>query len=195
MTATTDKASSKALTRNEPPYVEMTFKGHEDEVYGVAFVAGTRLLVTTSNDRSLRVWDLDTGKQVEKPLLGHDAKVRKVAVSPDEHWIVSGGENGSILVWEIATNKRELKGVPISFEGHEKKVTSVIFAPDSETFASASWDKISSRHRKTHHHLEYRNGKRVAENTTAGIQSRIHSKWSPSCQWRSERHPNFRCYH
>jgi WD40 repeat protein len=30
--------------------------------------------------------------------------------------------------------KRELKGVPISFNGHEKKVTSVIFA-------SASWDK------------------------------------------------------
>ncbi|KAG2103971.1 WD40-repeat-containing domain protein [Suillus cothurnatus] len=141
MTATTGKASPKALTRKEPPFVEMTFKGHEDDVDGVAFIAGTRLLVTGSDDKSLRVWDLDTGKQVGEPLLGHDAEVRSVTASPDGRWIVSGGRNGSILVWEVGTNKRELKRVPISVNGHDENVMSVIFAPDSETFASASRDE------------------------------------------------------
>jgi len=142
MTTTTGKASSKALTRKEPPFVEMTFKGHEDDVDGIAFIAGTRLLVTGSDDKSLRVWDLDTGKQVGEPLLGHDAEVRSIAASPDGRWIVSGGRNGSILVWEVGTNKRELKRVPISVNGHDENVMSVVFAPDSETFASASRDEM-----------------------------------------------------
>jgi WD40 repeat protein len=94
MTATKGKASSKALTQKDPPYVKMTFKGHEKNVCGAAFITGTRLLVTGSNDRSLRVWDLDTGKQVGEPLLDHDAQVLRVAASPNGHWIVSGGYNG-----------------------------------------------------------------------------------------------------
>ncbi|KAG2743275.1 hypothetical protein P692DRAFT_201870218 [Suillus brevipes Sb2] len=53
----------------------MTLKGHEEEVDSVAFIHGTRLLVSGSDDESLRVWDLDTGKQVGEPLLGHDAEV------------------------------------------------------------------------------------------------------------------------
>jgi WD40 repeat protein len=141
MTTTTGKASSKALARKEPPYVEMTFKGHENIVDDVAFLAGTRLLVTGSHDKSLRVWDLDMGKQVGEPLLDHDAEVWSIAASPNGRWIVSGGENGSILVWEVATNKRELKRVPVSVNGHEDPVWDIVFAPDSETFASASKDK------------------------------------------------------
>ncbi|KAG1893275.1 WD40-repeat-containing domain protein [Suillus fuscotomentosus] len=140
MVATTNETSSKGITRKELPHVEMTLKGHEGDVRGIAFIAGTRLLVTGSDDKSLRVWDLDTGKQVGEPLWGHDAEVWRIAASPDGHWIASGGWNGSILVWEVATNKRELKRVPVSFKGHEDVVRDIVFAPDNKTFASASLD-------------------------------------------------------
>ncbi|KAG2344344.1 WD40 repeat-like protein [Suillus weaverae] len=119
----------------------MTLKGHKELVFDVAFIRDTRLLVTGSKDKTLRVWDLTMGKQVGEPLLGHDEAVKKVAASPDGRWIVSGGWNGSILVWEVATDKKELKRVPVSFQGHESVVSSLVFAPDSETFASASWDR------------------------------------------------------
>ncbi|KIK33425.1 hypothetical protein CY34DRAFT_813606 [Suillus luteus UH-Slu-Lm8-n1] len=147
MAATTHKASLKAPaqpTRKGQliPRVKMTLKGHEERVNDVAFILGTRLLVSGSEDKSLRVWDLDTGKQVGEPLLGHDARVWRIATSPNGSWIVSGANNGSILVWEIATNKTEseLKRVPVSFKGHGSVVESVVFAPDNETFASASRD-------------------------------------------------------
>ncbi|KAG2743284.1 WD40 repeat-like protein [Suillus brevipes Sb2] len=146
MAVTTHKASAKAPaqpTRKGQlvPRVKMTLKGHEEEVNDVAFILGTRLLVSSSHDKSLRVWDLDTGKQVGEPLLGHDAEVRRIAASPDGRWIASGADNGSILVWEVATDKTvtELKRVPVSFKGHKEWVRGVVFAPDSETFASASW--------------------------------------------------------
>ncbi|KAG2337057.1 hypothetical protein BDR05DRAFT_1063445 [Suillus weaverae] len=146
MSVTTHQASPKAptqATRREPlaPHVTMTLKGHKDRVHDVAFIRGTRLLVTGSADKSLRVWDLDTGKQVGEPLLGYSAQVLSVAASPDGHWIVSGRGNGSILVWEVATDKTDLKRAPVSFEGHKWGISGVVFAPDSETFASASWDK------------------------------------------------------
>ncbi|KAG2749832.1 WD40 repeat-like protein [Suillus brevipes Sb2] len=146
MAVTTHKASPRAPgqpTRKGQlvPHVKMTLKGHEEQVNDVAFILGTRLLVSGSNDKSLRVWDLDTGEQVGKPLLGHDAEVRRIAASPDRRWIVSGADNGSILVWEVATNEAELKRVPISFKGHENEVWGVVFAPDSKTFASASNDE------------------------------------------------------
>jgi WD40 repeat protein len=146
MAVTTHKASPKVPSQPTRkgqlvPHVKMTLKGHEEWVNDVAFILGTRLLVSGSNDKSLRVWDLDMGKQVGKPLLDHDAKVHRIAASPDGRWIVSGANNGSILVWEVATNKTELKRVPISFKGHESAVWDVVFAPDSKTFASASPDK------------------------------------------------------
>jgi WD40 repeat protein len=150
MAITTHKPSPKAPaqpTQKEQlaPHVKMTLKGHKEWVNDVAFILGTRLLVTGSEDKSLRVWDLDTGNQVGEPLLGHDAGVKKIAASPNGHWIVSGAKNGSILVWEVAANETvtELKRVPVSFKGHEKSFwgPSVVFAPDSETFASASSDE------------------------------------------------------
>ncbi|KAG1721232.1 WD40-repeat-containing domain protein [Suillus paluster] len=130
-----------SLARKEALQAEMTLKGHEDWVRDVAFIPGTRLLVTCSDDRSLRVWNLDTGKQVGEPLVGHNEYVLRVTVSSDGRWIVSGARDGSILIWEVPTRK---SGVPVllhSFKGHKSDVWSVVFAPDSETFASASYDK------------------------------------------------------
>ncbi|KAG2052803.1 WD40 repeat-like protein [Suillus hirtellus] len=137
MAVTTHKASTKAPAQP----VELTLKGHEELVLEATFILGARLLVTGSADKSLRVWDLDTGKQVGEPLLGHDAGVWTVSASHDGRWIASGGVNGSILVWEVATNKRELKRVSVPYKGHENVVQGVVFAPDNKTFASASEDK------------------------------------------------------
>ncbi|KAG1874878.1 WD40-repeat-containing domain protein [Suillus subluteus] len=91
--------ASTPLVRKEALQAEMTLKGHEDWVRDIAYIPGTRLLVTCSDDKSLRLWNLDTGQQVGKPLLGHSDYVLRVAVSPDGRWIVSGARDGGILAW------------------------------------------------------------------------------------------------
>jgi WD40 repeat protein len=77
---------------------------------------------------------------VGEPLLSHHCAVWKVAASPDGHWIVSRWWNGRILVWEVAPDKTDLNREPVSFKGHEILLWGLVFAPDSETFASASND-------------------------------------------------------
>jgi WD40 repeat protein len=127
-------------TQEETPQAKLVLRGHEEWVSSVAFIPRTNLLVTSSADKTLRVWDLDTGKQVGEPLLNHECAVWKIAASPDGRWVVSGGWNGSILVWEVARDKTDLKREPVSFKGHEILLRGLVFAPDSETFASASND-------------------------------------------------------
>lgn len=134
-----ESSSMMSTTHEDDPFpkVSAQLRGHKYEVIDVTFIPGTHLLVTCSEDKSIRVWDLDIGKQVGKLLLSRDVAVQKVAASPDGHWIVSGGGKGSILVWEVATMKK----VRVLFRGHENYVWSVVFAPDSKTFASTSKDK------------------------------------------------------
>lgn len=133
--------SPQVLVQKETLQAEMTLKGHEDWVRDIAFIPGTRLLVTCSDDKSLRLWNLDTGRQVGKPLLGHSDYVLRVAVSPDGRWIVSGERDGTILAWEVPTTENPSVPVPDTLKGHKRDVWSVVFAPDSKTFASASYDK------------------------------------------------------
>ncbi|KAG2748709.1 WD40 repeat-like protein [Suillus brevipes Sb2] len=131
------ESSSTTPTTHDPLFKgSALFKGHRSEVMDATFIPGTRLLVTCSTDKSIRVWDFDTEKQVGEPLLGHDHGVCAVAASSNGRWIVSGAKNGSILVWEIATKKT----LPVSFKGHEGSVWSIVFAPNGESFASASND-------------------------------------------------------
>lgn len=124
-------------TRKEKPRAKLTLEGHEECVRGVAVIPGTHFLVTASDDKTLRLWDLVKGQQVGKPLLGHDSTVWTVAASPNGHWIVSGAMDGSILVWEVATKQ----SASVSFKGHKMCVSSVVFALDNKKFASASDDK------------------------------------------------------
>ncbi|KAG1727265.1 WD40-repeat-containing domain protein [Suillus paluster] len=123
-------------TQKQTREARMILKGHEDWVRGVAVIPGARLLVTCSDDKSLRMWDLDKAHQVMEPLWGHDDYVLTVAASHDGRWIASGGWGGNILVWKVST-----KNESISFKGHKSAIGSIVFASNSGRFASASADK------------------------------------------------------
>ena len=57
-------------------------------------------LASASNDRSVRVWDLESGEPVLSPLL-HIAKVLCVTISPQNEFIISGCNDGTIRFWDL----------------------------------------------------------------------------------------------
>jgi GTPase SAR1 family protein/DNA-directed RNA polymerase subunit RPC12/RpoP len=95
---------------------------------------GTRA-VTTSDDRTLRFWDLATGKSTVS-LDGHAASVFGVALTPDGTWAVTTSADETIRIWDLATGKSFA-----SLDGHTGSVYRVALTPDGTRAVSASMDK------------------------------------------------------
>jgi len=85
---------------------------HSDDVSVVAFSHDGSLVVSSSFDFSIRVWEADTltlkASVEETHEHGHSSWVTALAVSPSESEIVSGSKDHSIKLWDISWLKDEL---------------------------------------------------------------------------------------
>ncbi|KAG2337370.1 WD40 repeat-like protein [Suillus weaverae] len=110
--------------------------GHTDWVDEVAFSKnGNKFkIISTSNDRTVRIWDVATGTQ-EKLLKGHAGRTDGLAVSMDGRRIVSGAQDGKIIIWDADT-----KEIIKCLSHHTDRVICIQFSPDEQRLASASSD-------------------------------------------------------
>jgi WD40 repeat protein len=121
-----------------------TLTGHTSSVWSVAFSPDGKLLASGSVDKTIKLWDVATGREV-RTLSGHTSWVTSVAFSPDGRLLASCScgkvENyncvqGEIKLWEVASG-REVR----TLTGHTDWVWSVAFSPDGRLLASGSLDK------------------------------------------------------
>ena len=82
-----------------PPVCLMTLQGHTGWVTGVALSADGQTIVSGSDDKTIKVWDAQSGN-CRQTLLGHTESVNDVALSADGHMIVSGSYDKTIKVWD-----------------------------------------------------------------------------------------------
>ncbi|PSB42152.1 hypothetical protein C7B67_25675 [filamentous cyanobacterium Phorm 6] len=112
-----------------------SLEGHSRSVISVAFSPDGKTLASASDDKTIKLWNLQTQKEL-KTLSGHSSVVISVAFSPDGKTLASASEDKTIKLWNLQTQK-ELK----TLSGHSSLVISVAFSPDGKTLASASTDK------------------------------------------------------
>ena len=79
--------------------------GHTDAVLGVAFSPDGHTLATTSNDQTVRLWDLSDRNQphpLGAPLIGHTDAVYGVAFSPDGHnTLATTSFDRTVRLWDL----------------------------------------------------------------------------------------------
>ena len=75
-------------------------------ILSVAFSPNGLYIVSGSRDRTVRIWDGKTNRQIADPLIGHKNHVNSVAFSPDGNYVVSGSRDGTIRVWDINVYRR-----------------------------------------------------------------------------------------
>ena len=69
-------------------------------VNSLALSADGRRVVSGSADKTLCVWDLDSGGP-QRVLEGHSDGVTAVALSADGRWVVSGSADKTVRVWDL----------------------------------------------------------------------------------------------
>jgi WD40 repeat protein/energy-coupling factor transporter ATP-binding protein EcfA2 len=72
---------------------------HDAPVVVLAFSPDDRLLLTSSLDNRLHLWDVASGQRV-KQLTGHTAGVWFVDFSPDGAYIVSSSQDFNVFIWD-----------------------------------------------------------------------------------------------
>jgi WD40 repeat protein len=88
-------------------------------------------------DKTVRVWDAETGQAVGRPFEGHTNNFTSVAYSPNGKRLVLGSEDQTVRAWNAETG--ETVGGP--FEGHTGLVTFVAYSPDGKRIVSGSKDQ------------------------------------------------------
>jgi WD40 repeat protein len=110
-----------------------------ETVLSAAFSPDGKLVVTTSDDKTARLWDAETGQAIGAPLTGHDGFVHGAAFSPDGKRVVTASADKTARLWDAATGRPI--GAPL--EGHKEGVNSVAFSPDGKRIVTASDDQTA----------------------------------------------------
>ncbi|MCJ0871086.1 WD40 repeat domain-containing serine/threonine protein kinase [Streptomyces sp. AP-93] len=106
--------------------------GHTGEVGCLAFAPDGTTLASGSNDGTVRLWDVATGRTITT-YRGHTDNVMSLAYSPDGQTLYSGGFDKTLRRWDLRTGKP--MSVAASYGGEQDYVSCLAFSPDGETLA------------------------------------------------------------
>ncbi|MDJ0508613.1 MAG: hypothetical protein QNJ64_05065, partial [Crocosphaera sp.] len=114
---------TSSLTTPNSPLIH-TFIGHNHSVNAVCVTPDGLKVVSASDDKTLKLWDLLTGKEL-LTLTGHNDSVNGVCVTPDGLKVVSASADETLKLWDLLTGEQLL-----TLTGHNDSVNGVCVTPD-----------------------------------------------------------------
>ena len=107
---------------------ELKWKGQPSELSCLSFSGDGKVLLTGTQRGDVRLWDVETGRQLRQQAFEEGADLRDAALSSDGGSAVLGGWGMSFL-WKIADNAGPIKLA-------KNRGDSVSFAPNGRVFAT-----------------------------------------------------------
>jgi WD40 repeat protein len=158
-------------------------KGHELAVLSVAISPDSNYVATASRDKSVKLWEVSTGREV-RSFLGHDLSVTSVEFSPDGKSLATGSNDKTVKIWEIESGK-EQASIFVNY-----RVTSLAFDPGGKllfvagyqteyTGKAYNWDdSVNVIDLKTK-----RSVKKISANPDKGLGFGVDVSASPDGKW------------
>ena len=114
----------------------MTLAGHGNSVMFATYSHDGKRIVTTSSDKTARLWNAGTGELVRE-LAGHDDVVMHAAFSGDNEKLVT--TSGPLArVWNARTGE-----ALFTLNGHRKNIQQIVFTPDNRRIVTGAWDNTA----------------------------------------------------
>ncbi|KAL8647548.1 MAG: hypothetical protein Q9210_005494, partial [Variospora velana] len=114
-----------------------TLTGHLAGISTLAWSPDGRTLASGSDDKSIRLWDVVTGKPYPLPLLGHHNYIYSIAFSPKGNMLVSGSYDEAVFLWDVRA-ARVMRSLP----AHADPVGGVDFIRDGTLIVSCAGDGL-----------------------------------------------------
>jgi WD40 repeat protein len=88
--------------------------GHKKEITNVAFSPDGKMLLTSSFDTTVRLWDVADGREIKR-FTGHTHRVECAVFTGDGKRVVSCGnqENPTLRLWDVASGQQLLQGAEV----------------------------------------------------------------------------------
>ena len=112
--------------------LQRTVEAHDKAILNIFVLPDGSRAVTRSDDCTLKLWDLETGRLLRE----HLREFRSIAISPDGHNLILGCQNKTVLLWDVDAwcEVRVIKD-------HSDAVYDVAYTPDGELSITSSVDK------------------------------------------------------
>ena len=79
--------------------------GHDYYILCMTFTPDSTKLITAGRDKTIRIWDINTGTLIGEPLKGNESYIKSIAISPDGKLLISTNEEYKIKFWDMETAK------------------------------------------------------------------------------------------
>lgn len=110
----------------------MKFDGHTNNITGVAFHCEGKWMVTSSEDCTVKVWDVRSGTLQRN--YTHKAPVNDVVIHPNQGELISGDGSGFIRVWDLGESRCTHQLIP----EEDVSVASVSVASDGSLLCAGN---------------------------------------------------------
>ena len=132
------------LMGHEPSFEYMPNGERKETMLGptISYFPDGQKIISGSSDKTARLWNLQSGKEIEEARIVCEQGVRAVAASRNGRWVIAAGcpripddadeGPGELKAYDVKT------GIVKTFKGHSQRITYVDISGDSKLLASGS---------------------------------------------------------
>lgn len=118
-------------------HVRQVLRGHQDRVLSAAFSPDGQWVVTTSGDKTARIWEAASGELLHE-LAGHVDWLRGATISQDGRLVVTWGRDNTVRVWDAGSGE-----MVVVHDEHGDWIDSAVLSPDGELVVSVDGDHVA----------------------------------------------------
>jgi len=117
---------------------KVVMEGHSDEFWGLAVHPTEPVIVTGSNDSTVRAWNTATKAAIPGKVRRFEKdEAHSIAFSPDGKSFAIGFKSGRVVVIDFATFE-----VQYEKKHRKEQVDAIAYSPDGKYLAFGSWDQM-----------------------------------------------------